>query len=265
LARPKKSLGQHFLTSRSILQNIVSAADVGPDDTVVEIGPGLGSLTQSLADAAGKVVAIELDDALAAALTEACLETPNVSVIHADAREIAIDSLLGPGHPPYKVVANLPYYAALPILRRFLEAEHPPSVLVVMIQLEVARAMVAQPGDMSLVSIAVQAYGTPRMVCRVPPGAFNPPPKVTSAVVRIDMNDKPIVGAPHMTNFFKVVRGGFSAPRKQLLNSLSQGLRLPRDSTAEALTEASIDAKLRPEDLSLEDWANLANALERKL
>ena len=238
---------------------------MGPADTVVEIGPGLGSLTQELAREAGRVVTIELDDALSSALTEACVDTPNVSVVHADAREIDIDSLLGPGHPHYKVVANLPYYAALPILRRFLEAEHPPLVLVVMIQLEVARAMVAQPGDMSLASIAVQAYGTPRMVCRVPPGAFNPPPKVTSAVVRIDTKKQPIVGMAQMPNFFKVVRGGFSAPRKQLLNSLAQGLRLPKDSAAEALAEASIESKLRPEDLSLEDWAKLANAFEKKL
>ena len=261
-ARPRKSLGQHFLTSQPILQAIAAAAEVGLADTVIEVGPGQGSLTQELAGLAARVIAVELDPALAQALDAACRDIPNVSILQADAREMDIDDVLGGAQGPYKVAASLPYYAALPILRRFLEADRPPSVMVVMVQLEVAQAMVAQPGAMSLVSIAVQTYGAPRLVCTVPPDAFHPRPKVTSAVVRIDVHGQPAVDAPDIAAFFRVVRGGFAAPRKQLRNSLAQGLSLPRESVTAMLDRAALDPTQRPADLSLDDWSRLTRALD---
>jgi len=228
---------------------------------VVEVGPGLGTLTQALARRAGRVIAIELDEALAHALARAFEGSPRVTIVQGDAREVSLKGLVG--ERPYKVVANLPYYAALPILRRFLEEEPRPSLLVVMVQWEVAQAMVATPGRMSLLSVAVQFYGVPRIVARVPPGAFHPRPKVSSAIVRIDVLPRPAVEVPHREAFFRVVRGGFAAPRKQLRNSLAQGLGLPSQEAARLLAAARVDPQKRPQDLSLEEWARLAQAYAR--
>lgn len=262
--RPRKGLGQHFLASRRVLRCILDAADLHPQDVVVEVGPGLGLLTEALAVRAGRVIAVELDEALAQALGQAFSGCAGVRIVQGDARELDLAALLGPGDDAYKVVANLPYYAALPILRRFLEAERKPSLLVVMVQREVAQAMVAQPGDMSILSVATQFYGVPRIVCRVPPGAFSPPPKVSSAVVRIDVRERPAVDAPPPATFFQVVRAGFAAPRKQLRNSLAQGLGIPPETARQLLEQAGLDPRLRPEALTLEAWALLAWAWVRE-
>lgn len=261
---PRKGLGQHFLVSRRVLRCILDAADLHPDDVVIEVGPGLGLLTEALARHAGRVTAVELDEALARALTRAFDGYENVAIMQGDARTIDVGQLLGPEAGAYKVVANLPYYAALPILRRFLEAERKPSLLVVMVQREVARAMVAQPGDMSILSVATQFYGVPRVACRVPPGAFSPPPRVSSAVVRIDVRGRPPVDVPSPATFFRVVRGGFAAPRKQIRNSLAQGLGIPPESARRVLERAGLDPRLRPEALTLEAWALLAWAWIRE-
>ena len=202
MRRPKKSLGQHFLVDRRVLSRIVAAAELSEGDTVVEVGPGRGLLTDQLAARAGRVAAVELDGELAAALEARYQDLPHVSIVSADARDIDIDSLVGPG-TSYKLVANLPYYAASIIVRRFLESEHSPDIMVFMVQREVAERMTAAPGRMSLLSVGVQLYGEPRVVCQVPPGAFRPRPKVSSTVVRVDVRPRPALELRSETDFFE--------------------------------------------------------------
>ena len=255
-APAKKSLGQNFLVDRRIVSRILAAADLSPNDTILEIGPGRGILTRPLAERAASLTAIELDNYLADALTTEFAEHPHVRIVHADAREISIASVI-PSDAPYKLIANLPYYAAQPIIRRFLEADRKPALMVVMVQREVARNMTAAPGDMSLLSVATQLYGRPRIVASVPPRAFRPAPKVTSAIVRIDVFSKPALPRDSIDAFFTLVRAGFSAPRKQVHNCLQQGLSISRHDAENILTQAGIDPKRRPQTLSLEDWDSL--------
>jgi 16S rRNA (adenine1518-N6/adenine1519-N6)-dimethyltransferase len=257
-SRAKKSLGQHFLVDRRILSRIVGAADLSETDTVVEIGPGRGLLTGELSAKAGRLVTVELDRDLASALSAKYEALPHVTVICADGREIDIGSLAG--ESSYKFVANLPYYAASPIIRRFLEATHSPEIMVVMVQREVAERMTASPGHMSLLSVAIQLYGVPKIVCKVPPGAFRPPPKVSSAVLRIDVHPRPILELESETEFFKVVRAGFSAPRKQLRNTLIQGLSMEPGRSEKVLATAGIDPTRRPQTLDLADWGRIYEA-----
>lgn len=255
-APAKKSLGQNFLVDRRIVSRIISAADLSPGDIVLEIGSGRGILTRPLAERAAALTAIELDDDLAAMLAAEFAAQSHVRIVHADAREIEIASLIRRASP-YKLIANLPYYAAQPIIRRFLETEHKPSVMVVMVQREVARNMTAAPGEMSMLSVATQIYGKPRIVTSVQPRAFRPMPKVTSAVVHIDVYPKPALVLDSMEAFFTLVRAGFSAPRKQVHNCLRQGLSISRTESEAILSDAGIDPKRRPQTLSLEDWGNL--------
>ena len=252
--KPRKGLGQHFLTNLDLLNFILDAAVIGPRDTVVEVGPGLGSLTGLLAGRAHRVVAIELDTELAALLRAKL--PPNVEVHEADARQVTVEELLG-GCVDYKLVGNLPYYAATPILRHFLESRCRPSVAVVMLQREVAREVCAEPGRMSLLSVGVQLYGRPRLVRIIRPGAFRPPPKVTSAVVAIEVYPQPAEGIGDTEGFFQVVCAGFSAPRKQLRNSLANGLAVSSSQSEQLLSQAAIEPRRRAETLSLAEWAQL--------
>jgi 16S rRNA (adenine1518-N6/adenine1519-N6)-dimethyltransferase len=199
-------------------------------------------------------VAVELDTQLAASLRG---QLPaNVELHKADAREVAVEELLG-GCVDYKLVGNLPYYAATPILRHFLEGACKPSVAVVMVQLEVAREICAEPGKMSLLSVGVQLYGRPRIVRLVRPGSFIPPPKVTSAIVAIDVYKQPAEAVEDSTGFFQVVRAGFSAPRKQLHNSLAQGLAIPQAQAEQLLNQSGVEPSRRAEALSLDEWTRL--------
>ena len=252
---PRKGLGQHFLISRGVLVRILEAAEIGRGDTVVEVGPGLGVLTGELVRRAGQVVAVEADQTLARALEAEMAAQENLRVVCADAREVAVEELVGDAE--YRLVANLPYFAASPILRRFLESSRPPTRVVVMMQREVARSMTAKPGDMSLMSVGVQLYGHARIVGYVRPASFYPPPKVTSAIVRIDVYPKPALELDDREAFFRLVRAGFSAPRKQLRNSLSQGLGAPSSEVEALLERAGMDARRRAETLSLEEWGEL--------
>lgn len=254
--RPKKSLGQHFLVDRKILSNILEAAEISQRDFVIEIGPGKGFLTRALVKGAGNLVVVELSEVLASSLHDEFKECPDVKVVKADAREIDICDLVG-GRSGYKFVANLPYYAASPIVRRFLEADCKPECMVVMVQREVAREMVAMPGKMGILSVATQVYGRPRIVCYVPPRAFRPAPKVISAVVKIDVYPEPAIKFDSESNFFRLVRGAFRAPRKQLRNSLSIGLGVSSAVALSMLIKAGIDSTRRAQTLSLEEWSNL--------
>ena len=258
-ARARKSLGQHFLVSGRILGRIVRAAALDPDDVVVEVGPGRGILTKELARRAGRVVAVEVDEALADYLTETLDEYRNVEIVRADAREVEIDSLV-PVETPYKLVANLPYYAGSPIVRRFLEAPNKPELIVVMMQREVARNMTAAPGDMSVLSVRTQLYGEPRIVSSVPPSAFRPAPKVTSAVIRIDVYREPALALDSTERFMGLVKAGFSSPRKQIHNCLRQTLGPPYERVEDMLGEAGIDPTRRPATLSLSEWGTLYEA-----
>ncbi len=258
---PRKALGQHYLLDQDIVHTIVRAADLTPADAVVEVGPGLGNLTKHLVTEAGRVVAIEIDPALAAALPRRLGKPSNMIVVNDDARTADLSQLFPEG-AGYKMVSNLPYYAAAPILRRFLEDSLPkPSPMVVMLQKEVAESILAADGRMSLLAVAVHLYGKPTHVCDVPASAFRPKPKVASAVIRIDTLPRPAVDVDDIAGFFDVVRAGFSAPRKQLRNSLSQGLDVTPQQAGAVLGEAGLDATLRAETLTLDQWAGLHRAV----
>ncbi|MHB8377360.1 MAG: 16S rRNA (adenine(1518)-N(6)/adenine(1519)-N(6))-dimethyltransferase RsmA [Dehalococcoidia bacterium] len=259
--RAKKRFGQHFLSDLNILTRIVDAAALSVDDAVVEVGPGRGALTAVLAERARRVVAVEVDRDLVAVLRERFAAASRIAIVEADVLATSTVELLARGgvDVPYVVVANLPYNIAAAVLRHFLEGEVRPRRLVVMVQREVAEAIVAAPGKMGLLSVATQVYGEARMVMRVAPGAFDPPPAVQSAVVRIDVAPAPRVDAP-IEAFFRVVRAGFGNPRKQLRNSLAFGLHVKQTVVDDVMRRAGIDATLRPQVLSLDDWAALTRA-----
>jgi 16S rRNA (adenine1518-N6/adenine1519-N6)-dimethyltransferase len=252
---PSKALGQNFLHDRGVVRRIAESADISRDDTVLEIGPGLGILTEELASRAGRVVAVELDARLAAYLPSVVPE--NVTIVNADALQIDPTQLAG---SDYVVVANLPYSVGNAILRRMQEADPPPRALTIMVQREVAERMAAAPPDMNLLAVAVQFYGTPRVLFRVGGGAFIPPPNVESAVVRIETR-KPLMPRNEHDAFFRVVHAGFAQKRKQLVNTLSSGLRIHRDLLVPAMRVARIEPTERPERLTVDDWVRLYHAL----
>lgn len=271
--RARKGLGQHFLVDDRVLKRIVSAAKLAATDTVVEVGPGLGILTKELARRAGQVIAIELDPKLASALEQALASVANVTIVNANVLESDLGALIrkakGDVGARYKVVANLPYYIATAVVRHFLEAGLKPQLVVITVQKEVAQVMVAQPGKMSLMSVSVQFYGKPSIVGYVPARSFYPTPKVDSAIVRIELYDRPAVEVEDVSQFFEVVRGGFAAPRKQLHNSLAQGLKIPSAEAAALLERAGISQERRAQTLTLEEWARVcrlfgATALEEQ-
>ena len=257
--QPKKSLGQNFLVDQRALERIVEAAELGPEDIVLEIGPGLGALTRLLAAEAGRVVAVELDQRLVEALKQTVADLPNVEIIHGDALELNPADLLEQqgDNFQYKVVANLPYYITSAIIRHLLTAEVRPKLMVVTVQLEVARRITAEPGEMSLLAVSVQFYGRPRIVARIKAGAFYPSPQVDSAVIRIDLDDYPVVEVDDVDSFFEVVRAGFAQRRKQLRNALAAGLALPASEVVQVLNRAGVNPRRRAQTLSLEEWAKV--------
>jgi len=260
----RKSLGQHFLTDRRVLRRIVAATKLTPSDTVIEVGAGLGVLTAQLARRAGRVIAVEVDEGLCDHLRQRFAGVPNLSVVCRDILSLQPGDLLrsaGEG-PPYVVVGNLPYNIAAAVLRLFLEASGKPQRLIVMLQKEVAESIVAGPGRMSLLALSVQLYGIPRLLFAVPPSSFRPPPKVESAVLRIDVREALAVQVGDVDGFFRFLRAGFSAPRKQLRNALSHALGVEATLAGEALRRAGIDPSLRAQALGLEQWAVLYRAFE---
>jgi 16S rRNA (adenine1518-N6/adenine1519-N6)-dimethyltransferase len=260
------------------LDKVVDAAELVTDDLVLEIGPGPGALTRELVAHAGGVIAVELDDRLITPLRAMfATQLDRVQIVHGDILELdpvaLVDefaSRLPDAHsaalvaagsgPSYKVVANLPYYITSAVLRQLLEAKRPPTRAVVLVQLEVAQRICAQPGDMSLLAVSVQYYAHPHLVQRVPAGAFRPIPKVDSAILQLDVYPQPLVDIA-AEPFFTVVRAGFGQKRKQLLNSLSAGLGRPKVDIVAALQCAAIDPMRRAETLSLAEWSSLCRCL----
>jgi 16S rRNA (adenine1518-N6/adenine1519-N6)-dimethyltransferase len=259
----RKRLGQHFLIDRDALQQVLAAAEIAADDTVLEIGPGQGILTRELAQKAGRVIAVELDDNLAGQLKREMTSLPNVTIINEDILKIDPADVL-PKTEKYKVVANLPYYITSPVLRHFLEASRKPTLMVVMVQREVAETIVAGPGKMSLLSVSVQFYGRPAIIGQVPAKSFYPAPKVDSAILRIELYPEPAVAADDADSFFETVRAGFTSPRKQLANSLAYGLKIPKADVAHLLAKADIAPQRRAETLNLEEWAQLWQAYAQR-
>ena len=260
--RAKKALGQHFLVDTSVLQTIVQAAELSPDDTVIEVGSGLGILTAELAKRAGGVIAVELDAKLASLLKHRLASLANLRVINTDILKVDTSELLG-GEINYKVVANLPYYITSPILHYFVVASPKPSLMVMMVQKEVGEAIVAGQGKMSLLAVSLQLYSRPRLISYVPSLCFYPQPKVDSVIVRFDVLPEPAVKVADMKGFFDLVRAGFSSPRKQLHNSLAHSLGIKPAEIEFLLKKVSIDPKRRAETLSLEEWASLYEVLAR--
>jgi 16S rRNA (adenine1518-N6/adenine1519-N6)-dimethyltransferase len=258
---PRKRLGQNFLVDHAALMRIVSAADLAPGDTVVEVGAGLGTLTRPLAEQAGRVVAVELDGRFVRALREQLADLANIQILHGDILQMPGLNL---PHLGYKVVGNLPYYITSAILRHFLEGDSRPRLMVVTVQREVAERIVTKPGKMSLLAVSVQYYGQPQIVGRIPAGAFYPSPQVGSAILRIEVGEHPTVSLPEGTDeaiYFRVVRAGFSQRRKTLRNALSGGLALPAAEVEAVLGGIGIDPRRRAETLSLEEWAEATVAL----
>ncbi|MCS7282589.1 MAG: 16S rRNA (adenine(1518)-N(6)/adenine(1519)-N(6))-dimethyltransferase RsmA [Anaerolineae bacterium] len=254
--KPSKELGQHFLVDERALKRMVAAAELTSEEVVLEIGAGMGNLTRHLAQVAGRVITVEIDRRFFPILQAELVGFSNVEVVWGDI--LALDPATLVGGQPYKVVANLPYSITSAALRHLLEARVPPQRMVVTVQREVAERIVARGGKMSLLAVSVQFYGQPRLLFRLRPGAFYPPPEVESAVLRIDRHPIPPVEVADRETFFQVVRAGFTHPRKQLVNSLAAGLGIPSEEASRLLTMAGIDPRLRAECLSLADWARLA-------
>ncbi len=272
--RPSKGLGQNFLVNEAAIIKIVAAAELTPADVVLEVGAGLGALTERLAREAGHVVAVELDRRLMPALRDVLAGCDNVTLVQGDI--LALDPAVlvstistqpfgyAQDKPPvsnsqYKVVANLPYYITSAVLRHLLEASLKPQRMVVTVQREVAQRIVAQPGQMSLLAVSVQFYGRPRLLFRIKPGSFYPSPGVESAVVRIDLYARPPV--QDTDAFFRVVRAGFAQRRKQLRNGLAAGLRQSPDEVAAKLREVGVDPRRRAQTLSIEEWGAVARVM----
>jgi 16S rRNA (adenine1518-N6/adenine1519-N6)-dimethyltransferase len=255
---PKKSLGQNFLYDENVLTRIVEAADIGPQDEVLEIGPGLGSLTRRLATGAKRVVAVELDDRLLPALQNELADLDNVAIIHGDVLDQDMARLFA---GPYKVVANVPYYITGAILRHLLGGAHKPSIMVLTVQKEVADRLTAVPPNMSLLAVSVLYYGTVEQVKTIKAGAFWPRPDVDSAVIKVQAHPQPTVSEEQEQFFFKIVRAGFSQKRKQLQKNLRQ-LGVSRKNIDFALTEADINGTRRAETLTLDEWVALVKAFE---
>jgi 16S rRNA (adenine1518-N6/adenine1519-N6)-dimethyltransferase len=249
LNTPKKSLGQHWLSDLQVLSDIVESANLTKEDTVLEIGPGLGTLTKLLTEKARKVVAVEKDEALVQKLAHTIAKS-NLEVVNQDILRYDLTTLPA----GYKVVANIPYYLTSNLIRTLSESTNPPSRVVLLVQKEVAERVAARPGSMSLLSVTAQFYWQVSLGQVVLAELFTPPPKVDSQVLILTWRPEPLFSEVDTPAFFRLVKAGFSQRRKTLLNSLSAGLSLSREAAEILLQTAKLDSQARPQTLSLEDW-----------
>lgn len=256
---PRKALGQHWLVDRNALERISATADFSAEDTVVEVGAGTGLLTELLAQRARRLIAVELDAALAEGLRRRFAGSDNVCVIEGDVLSLSPEEILsaGEGRIPYVVIGNLPYFIGTAIVRRFLHAMVRPRWLVVMLQAEVAESIAAPPGQMTYLAVETQIYASAQLLFHLPPKAFKPPPKVRSTVLRLDVRDVAEIEVDDREALLRLVHAGFAAPRKRIRNSLAIGLRVPPPEAEAMLSSASIDPGQRPSHLALDDWRRL--------
>ena len=256
--RPARSMGQNFLVEPDIADAIVDASGVGAGETALEIGPGLGMLTRSLAETGASVVAVELDRELKAFLDRDLAAIPNVSVIEGDALKVDIASLV---QGDYRVVANLPYSTGTHIVRRFLESTHAPQTMTVMLQREVAERLVAEPPGMSLLTLARVIHAEAKVVLNVPPDAFWPEPNVESTVIHLRLRDVPLLNPGQVDAVFRLATMAFQRKRKTIGNGLSQGLGQPKAEIEAVLDRVGINPSLRPQNLEVHDWLAIAEGL----
>lgn len=257
-------LGQNFLNDPAVLEKIIQVSAPESVDFVIEIGPGKGVLTEQLAKCAEKIIAIELDDKLIPILRQKFTETKNVEIIHEDILKINIPKLLSDYKlktTNYKLIANIPYYITSPIIRLFLEQEKQPQEIFLMIQKEVAERIVAKAGKMSILAVSVQYYAQAEIMFAVSKNSFSPAPKVDSAVIRIKPNKK--FEKEIDRKFFRVVKAGFSAKRKTLLNNLASSLQLEKNLVEEKIKTAGLQPTVRAQELSIDDWKILSSLLEK--
>jgi len=252
VVKNNKSLGQHWLTDRTILSSIADEANIKDSDTVLEIGPGLGTLTSELLRRAKNVVAVEFDHRLAANLP-AQFPGTNLEVVEGDILSFDLSKLPA----GYKVVANIPYYITNKIINLLLNSKNKPSVIVLLIQKEVAERLVAEPGDMSILAISAQIYSEVKLGIEVGKEYFTPPPKVDSQVVVLHTRQEPLLEANDEQLFFRLVKAGFSSKRKKLRSSISAGLGISKSEAEELLKKSGIDPNDRAEELSIQNWINM--------
>ena len=255
LIKTKKSLGQHFLNANWVLSYILNSAEINPKDIVVEIGPGRGKLTKELSQLAGSVKCIELDQNLLDHLNVKFPKSSNVQVSYGDARTIDISSIVNSSN--YKLVANLPYYAAMPIIMRFVELDNPPKLIVVMVQDEVARNLTALPGKLSIPAVILQNFGKITYIKRIPPSVFKPSPKIFSAIIKIELFDSPKIDNENQQMFFNLIKKGFASKRKKLYNNITKAFDIEKTLFQDMLIKYNIDKDSRAESLTFDNWKNL--------
>ena len=256
MVAPNKSLGQHWLKDRLILEAIADAAELKPDDTVLEIGPGLGTLTSVLLTRAGKVVAVEFDKELAQKLPGQ-FPGKNLEVIQSDILSFDLTSL----PEGFKVVGNIPYYITNKIVRKVSEGPHRPKISALLVQKEVAERIAAGPGEMSMLALAAQVYAEASLGVEVPRKYFTPPPEVDSQVIVLRTRSEPLVAPEDQAAFFRLARAGFSEKRKKLRSSLAGGLHLEKSAVDALLLRAGINPEARAQELSIDDWKRLLHEL----
>ncbi|MDO8530297.1 MAG: 16S rRNA (adenine(1518)-N(6)/adenine(1519)-N(6))-dimethyltransferase RsmA [bacterium] len=257
--RPDKLMGQNFLVDKPALEKIIGASQLTPEDTVLEIGPGIGTLTHELAGKVKKVIAIEKDAAMIEILKETLKNYQNIEITQGDILKIG-NWILDIGN--YKIVANIPYYLTSHLIRQFLESKNPPKVMILMVQKEVAQRICAKPPKMSILALSVQFYATPEIISYVKKECFWPSPKVDSAIIKI--TPKPSTQQYTSINsdsFFNVVKAGFSHPRKQLAGNLSKALNMEKKQAQEWLLKNNVQPQQRAETLHIEDWVKLVDSL----
>ncbi len=263
--KAKKSLGQNFLKDEFVLNHIIESANLSKDDVVLEIGPGHGALTEKLAAVCKQVIAIELDERLIELLHTKFVGNENIEIIAGDILKINLPELIiehGLDKTGYKVVANLPYYITSPIVRLLLETKYPPTEMVVMVQKEVAERIVAKKGAMSILAVSVQYYAKAEFLFTVFKESFEPMPKVDSAIIRVTRNvERETFSKEETKKFFRIVKSGFSAKRKTLINNLSNGLQLEKKLVEEKLVSLGFSPNTRAQELGVEDWRRLADIL----
>ncbi len=261
--RLTKSLGQNFLTDANIIRKITEAGELTPEDLVIEVGPGIGSLTVSLAQQAGRVIAVEIDKNLIPALNQTTGHIPNITVIHEDILRVDINALLQGWNGPVKVISNLPYYVTTPVVMMFLENNFPIERMVLMVQKEVALRMAAKPGtkDYGALSVGVQVAGTPKVIFQVSKNCFIPKPDVDSAVLRIILTGQHLQKIRDKAVFFNCVRAAFSQRRKTLLNAMSgaPNWRLDKETVKQLIDRMGLKETIRGEELSVEQFITLSN------